>query len=167
LTSDSISMDEQQTASTGAGTPLCGKSWTAYTGSALLAALLFFGLLPLAFRWNQQAAAAVMALSTLTVGYRVLLIRSVRLYYDDIGVWLYSGILPWRAGVVGINWRDMDQASYVRGLWGWLSKSYTIRVGHRYTQSSGILLTGMARGDEAVARLNARHQELIRSHALV
>lgn len=147
-------------------TLLCGKAWTAYLGTALLGAVLFFGLLPLAFQWNQLAAFAVLAGSALAVGYRVLLIRSYRLYYDDVGVWLYAGILPWRKGVTGVKWRDMDEATYVQSFWSWLSKSYAIRIGHRFTKSSEIFLTSMARGNEAVAVLNARHRDLIRGGSM-
>ncbi|BDT56587.1 hypothetical protein MasN3_00810 [Massilia varians] len=92
------------------------KSWTAYAGVLALAALLFLVAVPFAFRWNELAAAAVMAGSSLVVGYRFLLVRSVQLYYDDIGVWVVSGILPWTRGVAGVKWRDMMEASYAGGF---------------------------------------------------
>jgi hypothetical protein len=147
-------------------TLLCGKSWTAYIGIAVVALILFAGLLPQAFYFNQLVAAGVLALSALLVGYRVLLIRSYQLYYDDVGVWLSSGILPWSKGVAGVKWRDMDEASYVPNFLSWLCKSYTIRIGHRFTKSSEIVLTGMARGKDAIATLNGHHQDLIRRGAI-
>jgi hypothetical protein len=147
-------------------TLLCCKSWTAYVGIALLALILFFGALPLAFMWNQIAAGCVLALAALIVGYRILLMRSYRLYYDDIGVWLYSGILPWKKGIVGVKWRDMDEATFVQTFWSWLFKSYAIRVGHRFTKSSELFMSSMARGKDAVVTLNAQHQHLIRSDAI-
>lgn len=150
----------------GHGTLLCVKSWTAYLNTLLLALLLFGFALPLAFRWNELAAGAVMLSAVLVVGYRLLLIRSVQLYYDDVGVWLYSGILPWAKGVQGVKWRDMDEATFVQSFFSWLFRSYAIRIGHRYTKDSEILLTRMARGKDAVAALNARHQQLIRSNVL-
>lgn len=157
-------MDEENAAGIGPGaTLLCAKSWTAYIGTLVLGALLFFGLLPLAFQWNELAAAAVFAASALLVGYRVLMIRSYRLYYDDVGVWLFRGILPWSKGVSGVKWRDMDEASFVQGFWSWLLKSYTIRIGHRFTKSSEIVLTSMDRGNLAVATLNTRLQQMIRN----
>ena len=109
------------------------KSWTAYAGVLALAALLFFVALPLAFRWNELAAAAVMAGSSLVVGYRWLVVRSVMLYYDDVGVWVVSGVLPWNKGVHGVKWRDMDEASYINGFVSWVTRSYTVRIGHRFT----------------------------------
>ena len=142
------------------------KSWTAYVGSLVLAALLFFVALPLAFRWNELAAAAVMAGSSLIVGYRFLLVRSVQLYYDDVGVWVVSGVLPWARGVAGVKWRDMDDASYAGGFFAWVTRSYTVRIGHRFTRSSSIVLHQIARGREAVETVNAIHQQMIRSGAV-
>ncbi len=148
-------------------TLVCAKSWTAYLGITFLALILFFGALPLAFLWNELAAGCVLILAALIVGYQTLLVRSYRLYYDDIGVWLYSGILPWKKGIVGVKWRDMDEATFVQTFWSWLFKSYSIRVGHRFTKSSELFLTHMARGKDAVVTLNARHQALIRADTLV
>ncbi|SFV03824.1 hypothetical protein [Pseudoduganella namucuonensis] len=150
----------------GHGTLLCVKSWTAYLNVLLMAVLLFGFALPLSFRHSELAAGAVMAVSAVLVGYRVLSIRSVQLYYDDVGVWLYSGILPWTRGVQGVKWRDMDEASFVQSFWSWLFRSYSIRIGHRYTKASEILLTRMANGKDAVARLNAHHQKLIRDNVI-
>ena len=156
-------MDENQASPGPRATLLSCKSWVAYVGTALWGALLFFGLLPLAFLWHQLAALAVLLLSALFVGYRVLTIRSHRLYYDDVGVWLYSGVLPWSKGVSGVKWRDMDEATFVTGFWSWASKSYTIRISHRFTKASEIVLSSMARGNLAVGVVNARLQEKIRA----
>ena len=139
------------------------KSWLAYAGVAALAVILFGVLLPLAFLWHELAALAVLVLSALLVAYEFLLVRSVQLYLDDLGVWVHSGVLPWKKGIAGVKWRDMDEASFVNGFTSWLTRSYTIRVRHRFTQGSEIVLTNIAHGKEAVALINARHQELIRS----
>ncbi len=142
------------------------KSWTAYIGIFLVALVLFGLLLPGAFLVNELLALAVLAGSAVIVTYQVLLIRSHRLYYDDVGVWMYSGILPWKKGVAGVKWRDMDEATFVPAFWSWLFKSYSIRVGHRFTKSSELLMTDMGGGREAVQTLNAYHQELIRSNKI-
>ena len=142
------------------------KSWTAYAGVLALAALLFLVALPLAFRWNELAAAAVLALSALVVGYRFLLVRSVQLYYDDIGVWVVSGVLPWARGVSGVKWRDMMEASYAGGFFAWVTRSYTVHIGHRFDRGNSIVLHGIARGREAVETVNAIHQQMIRSGAV-
>ena len=147
-------------------TPLCGKSWVAYVGTVLWAMLLFGVALPFAFHWGELAAAGVLVVSALLIGLRVLSIRSYRLYYDDVGVWLYSGILPWSKGISGVKWRDMDEATFGQNFWSWLSRSYTIRIGHRFTKASEILLTDMAHGKQAVGTLNARLQQMIRSQII-
>lgn len=139
------------------------KSWLAYVGVALQAALLFGVALPLTFTFaNEIAAACVMVFSVVVVGYQFLLLRSVQLYYDDVGVWVYSGILPWKKGVAGVKWRDMDEAIFEQGFWSWLTRSYTIRIGHRFTKASEIRLTNIAGGKDAVGILNGLHQGRIR-----
>lgn len=138
------------------------KSWLAYAGVLALAVILFGVLLPLAFLWHEMAALAVLVLSAVLVAYEFLLVRSVQLYVDDLGVWVHAGVLPWKKGVTGVKWRDMDEASFVNGFRSWATRSYTVRVGHRFTQDSEIVLTNIARGKQAVAIINARHQALIR-----
>jgi hypothetical protein len=139
------------------------KSWLAYAGVAALAALLFFVAFPLAFRWNEIAAAAVLGVSALLVAYRFMTIRSVQLYYDDVGVWVVSGVLPWKRGVFGVKWRDMDEASYVNGFISWATRSYTVRIGHRFTRDSEIVLHHIAHGRRAVEAVNAIHQQKLRA----
>ena len=139
------------------------KSWLAYAGVAALAVILFGVLLPLAFVWHEMAALAVLILSALLVGYQFLLVRSVQLYMDDLGVWVHAGVLPWKKGVSGVKWRDMDEATFVNGFTSWATRSYTVRIGHRFTRDSEIVLTNIARGKDAVASVSARHQALIRS----
>lgn len=142
------------------------KSWLAYAGVAALAVVLFFVALPLAFRWNEIAAAYVLAGSALLVAYRFLLVRSVQLYYDDVGVWVVSGVLPWKRGVSGVKWRDMDDASYAGGFVSWAARSWTVRIGHRFTRDSEIVLHHIAHGRKAVETVNAIHQQMIRSGAV-
>ncbi len=142
------------------------KSWVTYLGTLVLALILFGALLPAAFLWNEIAAAVVLVVSALIVGYRILLLRAVQLYYDDVGVWVHSGVLPWKKGVAGVKWRDMDEATFVQGFWSWITRSYTVRIGHRFTKESEIVLTNIAGGKDAVGTLNARQQEMIRASAI-
>jgi hypothetical protein len=167
LNREASSMEQDNAASIGARAHVVGtKSWVAYFGTLVLAALLFFGLLPLAFLWNEIAAGVVFVVSALLVGYRLLSLRSVQLYYDDVGVWTYSGILPWKKGVSGVKWRDMDEATFEPGFWSWISGSYTVRIGHRFTKGSEIVLTNIGRGKAAVTTLNAYQQELLRTNVI-
>ena len=141
------------------------KSWTAYAGVLALAALLLVAL-RLAFLWSELAAAAVLAGSSVIVLYRFLMVRSVQLYYDDVGVWVVSGVLPWARSVAGVKWRDMSDATYVNGFVSWVTRSYTVRIGHRFTKESGIVLHHIAGGRKAVETVNALHQQMIRSGAV-
>lgn len=155
---------EEQNASSATQAQVIGvKSWLAYAGVLALAIVLFGVLLPLAFLWHEMAALAVLLLSALIVGYQFLLVRSVQLYMDDLGVWVHAGVLPWKKGVSGVKWRDMDEATFINGFSSWATRSYTVRIGHRFTKDSEIVLTKIARGKEAVATVNARHQALIRA----
>lgn len=149
---------------TGAHAQVIGrKSWLAYFGVAVLAAILLGGLLPLAFLWNETAALGVLLGSGALLFYRVALLRSVQLYVDDAGVWVHAGVLPWKKGVTGVKWRDIDEATYAQGFWSWLTRSYMVRIGHRYTRTNEIVLTNIGGGKQAVATINARHQALVRS----
>ena len=140
------------------------KSWLSYGATVILALLLFFVALPFAFRWGDEVAAGVLGVSALIVGCRFASTRAVVLYYDDVGVWVYSGILPWRRGVTGVKWRDLDEAAYEKSFTSWLTRSWTVKVSHRYTRANEILLTNIAGGKAAVAAINARHQQWLREH---
>ncbi len=162
-------MDENSTSSNGPNAHVVGvKSWIAYVGLIVLAGLLFGVVLPLTFTYfdpyaNDLPAAIVMGLSVIIIGYRFMLLRSVVLYYDEVGVWVYSGVLPWKKGIAGVKWRDMDDATFEQGFWSWVTRSYTIRIGHRFTKSSEIVLTNIGNGKNAVGTLNAQQQVMIRS----
>jgi hypothetical protein len=139
------------------------KSWLAYTGVALQAVLLFGGALPLALHFaGEIAGAVVLVVSALIVGYQFLLLRSVQLYYDEVGVWVHQGILPWSKGLSGVKWRDMDEAIFEQGFWSWITRSYTVRITHRFTKDSEIRLTNIGGGKDAVGTLNGLHQRRIR-----
>jgi len=142
------------------------KSWTAYVGLFVLWLVLLAIVGLLAWGGFNWVAVAVSVPGILVLAYNSFLLKSVRLYFDDAGVWVYSGLFPWNKGVIGVRWRDLDEAVYFPTLWSWLFKSYSIRIGHRFTRSSEILLTHMAQGHEAVMAINSRHQELVRKNAL-
>jgi len=156
-------MDDNNAGHTSAQAQVIGrKSWLAYFGVAVLALILLGGVLPLAFLWNETAALGVLAVSGAILFYRVALLRSVQLYVDDAGVWVHSGVLPWKKGVTGVKWRDVDEATYAQGFWSWLTRSYMVRIGHRFTKSNEIVLTNIGGGKQAVALINARHHALVR-----
>ncbi len=142
------------------------KSWVAYSGVLALAVVLLAGALRLAFLWNDQVAAGVLAVSALLLAYQFLRVRNVQLYYDDVGVWVHAGVLPWKKGVSGVKWRDIDEATYVNGFVSWATRSYTVRIRHRFTTHSEIVLHNIAGGRRAVETINAIHQDMIRSGGL-
>lgn len=104
---------------------------------------------------------AIIAIALILFIYRVLMIHSVVLYTDDHGVWVYSGILPWSKGVAGVKWRDLEDAIYVTNFFSWLLKSYRVRVGHRFTKTSEIVLNHIARGNQAVEHINGLHRQAL------
>lgn len=143
---------------------LCGKSWTAYVGVGVRL-LVLLGLGFAAIYWQPtywQVIALVLLIALLFIAYQALLLRSYRLYYDEAGVWIYSGLLPWKRGVAGVKWRDLDEATFVNGFWSWMSRSYTIQLKHRFTKASEISESNMANGKQVVITINQQHQQRIR-----
>ena len=157
--------NQEKISQAGATHVLSRKSWVAYLGLILLVAALVFAAWQI---WGHYQIVSVIALSVaaLFMIYGFFNLRSVELYFDDIGVWVYSGILPWNKGVAGVKWRDLDECVYEPGLFSWMCNSYSVRISNRYTKVSEIALTDMADGDEAVIKINQRHEGLIRGHGL-
>ncbi len=145
---------------------LGGKAWTAYVRVVFVALGLLLIVTPIAWSISYKAGIVVLLLSLASVVYQVLVLKSFHLYYDDVGVWVYSGVLPWNKGIAGVKWRDLDEAVYFQSMGSWLFKSYSIRIGHRFTKSSEILLSNWAHGDQAVTVINGQHQELVRAGTL-
>lgn len=136
-------------------------AWTAYV-RPLIIFLVFFSIGASFFSNNYKIIGTILCLIAFTfIVYQFLLIRSVALYTDDEGVWVYSGILPWAKGISGVKWRDLDDAVYFTGFFSWTFKSYTIRVGHRFTKSSEIVLPHIARGNVAVEHINEVHRQVM------
>lgn len=98
--------------------------------------------------------------------YGFLVRRSLKLYADDTGVWVFQGILPWAKGTSGVKWRDLDEAVFFPGFFGWMFKSYPLRIGHRFTKSSEILIGHIERGDIAVQEINQLHISMVRNNEI-
>ena len=146
---------------------LGGKSWTAYVLVVLVGVVLAFFITPLVWvHGSATAGVVVLAATFVFMVYHFLHIKSFHLFFDDVGVWVYSGILPWNKGVTGVQWRDIDEAVYFQSMGSWLFKSYSIRIGHRFTKSGQILLSHWTRGHEAVMAINMKHQNMVRAGAL-
>lgn len=136
-------------------------SWVAYlkpVGISLFVWFLGFGAFAKANIWSAVLWTVAVGLF---VAYRVMMLRSVQLYTDNDGVWVFRGIFPWNKGVSGVKWRDLEDAVYFPNFMSWALKSYTVRVGHRFTKSSEIVLANIAKGDAAVLHINAEHKRAL------
>ena len=160
-------MSEENTLSmSGEAEILSRKSWLAYVGPIVATGLVLVVAIPILvqiFSWT--TAGVVGALILGYSAYHLLMLRSVKLYVDDAGVWVYSGVFPWSRGVAGVKWRDLDEAVFFQGLIAWVSRAYGVRIGHRFTKSSEVLLSAMSRGNLAAIEINTRHQAMIRAGA--
>lgn len=159
-------MEDNNANISGEITSLGGKAWTAYIGLIFGGFALLFIVTPLIWSASLIFGLIFLALSLAFLVYQYLHIKSYHLYFDDMGVWIYSGILPWSKGVLGVKWRDLDEAVYFQSIWSWLFKSYSIRIGHRFTKSSEIFLSHWSHGQDVVMTINGKHQELVRADAL-
>ncbi len=145
---------------------LCRKAWTEYVLLAFWGAVLA-GLFYLSLRFFEPGYFHLLGLIPLAwFIYEWLLLRSVCLYYDESGVWVFEGILPWSKGLRGVKWRDMDEATFVTGFWAWLLRSYTIRISHRFTKESEILLTHMYNGKAVSQQINQILMEKVKQQPL-
>ena len=86
--------------------------------------------------------------------YSVMLTSSVRLFTDENGVWMQSGVFPWEKGVTGVQWRDLGQAGFTQGFSGWALGSYDVRVSHRFTAATELYVRNLHRGNLAVEHIN-------------
>lgn len=136
---------------------LARKAWTAYFMPTLICLVVLLVVVPFIWKRHEIIALAIGVVAIGVYAYTAIFLHSYTLWFDDAGVWVYSGVLPWRKGSYGVKWRDLDEAVYLTGFLSWLCGSYTIRVGHRFTRASEIALTHMYRGDKAVQAINQTH----------
>jgi len=135
-------------------------SWTAYIRPVLVL-LVFYLIARWLYAWKPAVGVALFVVWTVVFVLQVLSIRAVSLFIDPEGVWVQSGIFPWTKGVGGVRWRDIDEANYELGFFAWAFKSYKIRVGHRFTKASEIVMFSVHKGNLAVEYINARVGERI------
>jgi hypothetical protein len=107
--------------------------------------------------WFAMAGGTVLLLALLWFWYRVAVLRSVRLYTDNQGVWCRRGALPWNRNATCVRWRDLEGATSTGGIGSWLMRSWSIRIGHRFTPGSELVLEHVPNGKRVVERINAMH----------
>lgn len=149
-------------------------SWVPYAKTAIaFVAILVAGFVVSASVWNSVStdpsrhtvvglAIAGLLFAIGATIYKILYLRSVHLYTNDAGVWMFRGVLPWQRAIWGVKWRDVEAASYYPGFFSWILRSYTVRIGHRFTRTSEIVLGHVARGDRAAEHINSLHQVMLR-----
>jgi hypothetical protein len=147
-------------------TTLGRKSWTAFMGLFAAGFLGLVVIVPLLWHLSRDAGLIATLLIVVWLAYRFFELRTVHLYFNESGVWLYSGVLPWSRGVRGVKWRDVDDATFSQGFWTWMTKSHRVRVGHRFTRSNELVVSSIAHGDRAVMAINTKLQELARANRL-
>lgn len=140
-------------------------SWVAYIGMiwTVFMRVLLFALAGVFMRqvmiwttdktmdWLVSGAVIVAVVSMI---YDFLYLRSVVLFTDDAGVWMQSGVFPWEKGAFVVKWRDVSEATFKTGLFSWALRSYSVRVGHRFTNDSELNVRNVYRGDLAVKHIN-------------
>lgn len=137
----------------------CRVAWIAYVRPVFMLLLLFFVGLG-AQRYMPQWALPVwgaVAVACAGLIYHICLLRTVRLYADTTGVWLYRGLLPWRRGAMVVKWRDMEDAAFVAGFAGWLFNATTLRIGNRFDHRHDLVMPLAHNGREMATQLNALH----------
>lgn len=139
-------------------------SWVAYVRPFVVATTVALGgLLATVALENDLAAVGIEkqwisipvgSLAVVWLVYRVLYLRSFKLYTNDSGVWLYHGVFPWQKGTIGVAWRDVDSALYFKSFVSWLCRSYTVTVSHRYTKVVELAMQHVSNGNQFVAHIN-------------
>ncbi|HHU1575966.1 TPA: hypothetical protein ACUA4C_004873 [Escherichia coli] len=107
----------------------------------------------------------LIVISSLLFVLRIIYLSKIRLYLNQNGVYVKRGIFPWTKGVYGTAWRDIADANYYTGFIPWLTKSYCVRVGHRFTKTSEIVVPNVSKGHEAVMKINDVINRMNRDYA--
>lgn len=136
-------------------------SWTSHV-SPTVVTLIFVAIGAAICGLSILVGALWIAFFLALYAYGFLMRLSLKLFADEDGVWVFQGILPWSKGTSGVKWRDLDEAVYFPNFTGWLFKSYRMRIGHRFTKSSEILLAHIHHGHSAVQEINQLHIHMVR-----
>lgn len=137
-------------------------SWLAYMRAVVV--FCFLTALGVALGALNQSLSVVAVIVALAIfAYQVLYLRSMILFTNDDGVWLFRGLLPWNKGIIGVKWRDIEDAVFFTGFVSWACNSYSIRVSHRFTKASEVFIANVKDGRNAVAHINEVHRAKLAS----
>ncbi|MDR2099330.1 MAG: hypothetical protein LBP40_00705 [Campylobacteraceae bacterium] len=95
---------------------------------------------------------ALVVLKSVFFVINTLFFKSVVLYADDDGVWVYISVFPRSKGFYGIKWRGIDEALFVAGFVSLLLRNYS------FAKGSEIILNSVYKGHEAVIHVNEPHK---------
>ncbi|EAB4139907.1 hypothetical protein N7G03_000745 [Salmonella enterica] len=132
-------------------------SWIAYIRPVIIFLIIF--LIGISLSQSQTKGLSVAGYFVIVAALvnflcSLLFLKTLKMWVDDDGVWLFRGIFPWTKGTVGTTWRDISDASYFTGFISWTTKSYRIRVGHRFTKTSELVIPHVKNGNLAVMEIN-------------
>lgn len=136
-------------------------SWVAYAWP-----LIKYGVLLLILSAIDFVPWWVEGLVACRLVYRLAYLSTIKVILNDDGIWKQFGLLPWSSGAVGVKWRDLDQAEIYFGFLPWLTNAHTVRVGHRFTKSSELLVPHVADARGLIAEINGEHDRLAKTGAL-
>lgn len=132
-------------------------SWIAYIRPIIV--LLIILLIGFGLSQSKTTALSIAGYIIIIAGIinficNIMFLKTFYMWIDDNGVWLFRGIFPWTKGKSGTTWRDISDAVYFTGLISWSTKSYRIRVGHRFTKTSELIIPHLKNGNLAVTEIN-------------
>lgn len=100
------------------------------------------------------AVYAIYAFALASIIYQVMLRSSIKLVINSNGVWVVSGVLPWKKSSIGLQWRNIAIANYQNGFFTWLLGSYTVNLEDRFTGRVGMTVDNIKNGKFAVTEIN-------------
>lgn len=116
--------------------------------------------------WGFHALVLAVGVGLFAFAYRVVFNETVVLYMDDSGIWISQGILPWRRGVHGVYWRDIESIVFDQNLTNWLTQSYPVRIIQRFTDRDEVRINHVWRGHKAVTTMNHKLMEITRAQPI-
>lgn len=132
-------------------------SWLAYIRPFFT--FLIIGIIGFALSNSMTTAISIIGyiviiFSVVFLILRFIYLKTLRLFINEDGVYLFRGIFPWTKGITGTTWRDISDANYYTGLISWASTSYRVRIGHRFTKTSELIIPHIKNGNNAVVIIN-------------
>jgi hypothetical protein len=139
------------------------KSWVAYVGD-IATYIFFFAIIFIVdqiFDIDNTFTIPIFAFFLIFFVFSFMTTRSYKVFYNDEGVWLTYGFLPWARGGNGIRWRDMDMAFYQTNFVSWITNSYTISVKHKYTNETDFMVRNIWDGKDVCGVIHNLHTQYL------